>query len=59
MGRLDEAWREIEAAAAIEPDNYGVFLKRAWIRYHQGRFEEAYQMVCVISLTGAGSNMRD
>ena len=55
MGRLDEAWREIEAAAAIEPDNYGVFLKRAWIRYHQGRFEEATQFLSSASSRMAGS----
>jgi len=43
LGRLDEAWLENEEAAAIEPDNYGVLLKRAWIRYHQGRLDEAEQ----------------
>jgi len=41
MGRTDEAWRENEKAAAIEPNNYSVLLKRAWIRYHQGRLDEA------------------
>src|SRR5262249_42041408 len=45
MGRLEEAWQENEEAAAIEPDNYGVLLNRGWIRYHQGRFDEAEQIV--------------
>ncbi len=44
MGRLEEAWQEVEEAAAIEPDNYGVLLDRAWIRYHQGRFDDAEQI---------------
>ncbi len=41
MGRLEEAWQENEGAAAIEPDNYGVLLNRAWIRYHQGDLDDA------------------
>ena len=45
MGRLDEAWQENEGAAAIEPDNYSVLQKRAWIRYHQGRLDEAEQII--------------
>jgi serine/threonine protein kinase/Flp pilus assembly protein TadD len=44
MGRTEEAWQENEEAAAIEPDNYGVLLDRAWIRYHQGRFDDAEQI---------------
>jgi len=45
LGRLDEAWDENQIAAAIEPDNYSVLLKSAWIRYHQGRVEEAEQII--------------
>jgi len=45
LGRLDEAWDENQIAAAIEPDNYSVLLKSAWIRYHQGRFDEAEQII--------------
>lgn len=45
LGRSDEAWEENQGAAAIEPDNYSVLLKSAWIRYHQGRFDEAEQLV--------------
>ena len=45
MGRLDEAWEENEGAAAIEPDNYDVLQKRAWIRYHQGRLDDAEQII--------------
>jgi tetratricopeptide (TPR) repeat protein len=45
LGRLDEAWQEIESAKAIEPDNYGVLRKQAWIRYHQGRLDEAEQII--------------
>ena len=45
MGRLDEAWQQNEAAAAIEPENYSVLMKRAWIRYHQGRLDEAEQII--------------
>ena len=45
MGRLDEAWKENEDAAAIEPDNYSVLQKRAWIRYQQGRLDEAEQVI--------------
>ena len=44
MGRLQEAWQENEVAAAIEPDNYGVLLNRAWIRYHQGHLDDAEQI---------------
>jgi len=44
LGRSDEAWQENEAAAAIEPDNYSVLLKRAWISYHQGRLDEAERL---------------
>lgn len=45
MGRLDEAWQENESAAAIEPDNYAVLLMRTWIRYQQGRLDEAEQII--------------
>jgi Flp pilus assembly protein TadD len=45
MGRLEEAWQENEGAAAIEPDNYSVLQKRAWIRYHQGRLDDAEQII--------------
>ena len=45
LGRLDEAWNENQSAAAIEPDNYSVLLKSAWIRYHQGRYDEAEQII--------------
>lgn len=45
LGRFDEAWTENEKAAALEQDNWGVLLNRIWIRYHEGRFDDAKQLV--------------
>ena len=45
LGRFEEAWTENEKAAALEQDNWGVLLNRIWIRYHQGRLDDAKQLV--------------
>ncbi|MBV8205477.1 MAG: hypothetical protein JO041_01690, partial [Acidobacteria bacterium] len=45
LGRLDEAWKENESAASIEPDNLGVLKRRAWILYLKGRMDEAEQVL--------------
>lgn len=45
MGQLDQAWAENEKAAELESENWGVLLNRIWIRYHQGRLQDAERLV--------------
>ncbi|HUI41147.1 MAG TPA: protein kinase [Terriglobia bacterium] len=45
LGRFDEAWAENQKAGLLERDNWSVLLTAVRIRYHQGRLEEARQLI--------------
>ena len=45
QGRFQPAWSQNERAAAIEPENWAMLLNRVWIRYLEGRIDDADQLI--------------